>query len=181
MKIQEAHPRIQVQQRQRCPTRIRPSRWCRCATYSPRCTRKSSAPTSRGPSRSGQAGLQFRRAVGTKGGDFATMMWPVPQIDPKALAGRSTITVQQVAFDILKLPAASRKTLADITFQMVKLGWKRGREFPATNSHPMAAQLGMQNWYFSATSNRRRSGTGCSSPYPQKNQRLGRSAQHRLV
>lgn len=90
--------------------------------------------------------FSFRRAVGTKGGAGPSrLISTAVQIDPTMLQGRNTITVQQVAVDILNLPATNRKTLADISHQMAKLGWKRGRDFPVGT----AAQIGIQNWCFS--------------------------------
>ncbi|MFS2004639.1 PRTRC system protein C [Duganella sp. CT11-25] len=81
----------------------------------------------------------FRRAVGTKGHGAAFAHGI--HIDPRLLEGRTTVTVQQVAMDILKLQAPSRKELAEISHQMAKLGWKRGRAF--------IAGVGLQNWCFS--------------------------------
>jgi PRTRC genetic system protein C len=88
----------------------------------------------------------FRRAVGTKGNTAAmrAMMEPRISIDDKLLEGRNSITVQQVAFELLKLPLASRKTLAEISHQMAKLGWKRGHNFPGGRFN-----RGMENWCFS--------------------------------
>lgn len=82
---------------------------------------------------------KFRRAVGTKGAT-QTLQRSI-HIDPQLLEGRTTITVQQLITDVLKMPRIDKRLQAEVSHQMARMGWKRGRSF--------SGGTGMANWCFS--------------------------------